>query len=348
MAPDAGAVRPVAGLDGCTVEWAEPGRVLLSRRERLYQAADPGAPRTEVGRFPAPLWKRALTRLRPAQRALRFMFYNVLPLPDGSLFVTFGRQVAVMKDGVLRPLDGVERPFRVLRGGCALADDGCVYFGEYHLNPERAPVAVYRYRPGESRVEVAHRFTAGAVRHVHGVFRDPFGGALWCLSGDVGGECRVMRTADGFRSLDIVGTGDESWRAVSIQFQRDAVYYAMDAEFTQNFIFRIDRATGAREQVAAVEGPVYYSASAGGRLYFAVSAELCPSQQGDFAALWEVGDGVKPRRVATFRKDRLGVRHFMPGTLDFPAGPGLPGRLLFRTTALEGDNRTWQYEPGEV
>jgi hypothetical protein len=66
---------------------------------------------------------------------------------------------------------------------------------------------------------------------------------------------------------------------------------------------------------------------------------LCPSQKGRAAELWRFVEGGAPERVATLEKDRYSVRYFMPGTIDFPRGPGESDRVLFRATALAGDNR---------
>ncbi len=324
-----------------TVEWAEPGRLLLSRRGELFEAQSLQPPFRCLGAFPSPGWKRVLAKVRPVQRALRFMYWNVLPLGDGSLFLTFGKSIGVHRNGHISILAGLERPCRILRSAAALGFDGAVWFGEYSLNPERRSMRIYRYAAGDDRVEVAHIFPPGSVRHIHGVFADPYAGHLWCLTGDVGAECQILRTADGFRTIDVVGSGDETWRSVSVLFSPTAVYYAMDAEFTRNYIFRIDRKTGDRTRLATIDGPVYYSTVAGSKYFFAVTAELCPSQKGGAAELWSVRENGICARLATLKKDRYSVRYFMPGTIDFPRGPGLPGRLLFRATALAGDGRTF-------
>ena len=330
------------GVGRRCIEFIEPGRVLLSRRDVLYEAPSPDAAPRRIGSFPVPAWKRAAAAARPAQRALRFMYYNVLPLHDGSIFLTFGTSAGVWRDGAIVPLRGIVRPSRVLRSGAALGSDGAVYFGEYLDNAERGVMRVYRYSAGSDGVEVVHAFAPGEVRHVHGIYADPFDGSLWCLSGDVAGECRVMRTSDGFRTLDVVGSGDESWRTVSLQFSADAVFYAMDAEHTQNHLMRIDRRTGQRTSIGPVGGPVYYSAAAGGQLFFGVTAELCPSQAEPQAELWCVDPASeRHRRVATLRKDVYNVRYFMPGTIDFARGPRDGARLFFRATALAGDGRTF-------
>ena len=146
------------------------------------------------------------------------------------------------------------RTGRVLRSACALADDGNVYFGEYFQNPEREPIHVYRYTPGAPKLETVYTFPAGAVRHVHGIYRDPYTSRLWCLTGDRGDECRFLTTDDGFRSVDLVGSGDETWRCVSAQFTRDHVYYGTDAEFQTNHLYRFHRASGDRETLVEIDG----------------------------------------------------------------------------------------------
>jgi hypothetical protein len=288
------------------------------------------------------MWKRMATGARPVQRLLRFMFYNVLKLPDHSLFLAFGKDIAAYTGGAVRPIEGLLRPCRILRSACALDGSGGVLFGEYISNAEREPIHIYRYRPGDRRLEVAYRFPAGSIRHVHGIYHDPHGNAHWCVTGDRKSECRMMTTSDTFESLQTVGEGDESWRCVSLQFTRGAIYYGTDAEFEQNHLYRIDRETGAREVLTAIEGPVYYSYAVGDDLFFAVSAELCPSQEGRSASLWHVTPDGGCSRVFALEKDVLPLRFFMPGTLHFPQGPGLSDRAFFHVVALRGaDNRTF-------
>jgi hypothetical protein len=330
-------LRELKPLRGHGVEWAEPGRLIVSLRERLLVGESTAGPFRPLGRAAAPAWRRAASRIRPVQRLLRHMVYNVVPIAGDSCFVTFDRSVGVLGPEGFRPLDGWTAATRVLRGACAVGRDGAIYFGAYLRNVERQPVHVYRYVPGAAAVEVVHTFAAGTVRHVHGVYTDPFDGSLWITTGDLEHECRILRTADAFATLDEVGGGDETWRCVSLQFAELGVVYAMDAEFRQNYLYHIERGTGTRRTLQAVEGPVYYSAPGGGSMFFGVAAELCPSQTGRFAALWKVDGNAHCTRIATFEKDRLPIA-FLAGTLDFPAGPGLQHELLFRCTGVVPDN----------
>jgi hypothetical protein len=337
--------RPEPSLDRYAVEWADGDGLILSRRNRLFHRAPGRAPRP-AAQIPAPAWKAAASRLRLVQRLLRFTTQNVLRLPDGSWFVTFDRRIGVVRDGRYRQLEGMRRPFRVLRSACALAADGNVYLGEYYRNPERDDVCVYRYTPGTSRLEEVHRFPAGEVRHIHGIYRDPFTDKLWCLTGDRDDECRFMTTDDGFGHLELVGAGDESWRCVSVQFTERHVYYGTDAEFRPNHLYRLDRATGEREQLGQIDGPVFYSRALGGELFFAVTAELCPSQKGRAATLWHVSDTAGPSKVVAFEKDAWSRRWFGFGFLYLSRGPGDGRGLYLHGVGLTGaDNRTYRIAP---
>jgi hypothetical protein len=330
-------------LSGYTIEWAEPDFFLLSHGELLYKARSLQGPFTRLGAYPGALWQRGIRHLRPLQRLLRHMYYNVLRLPGGVVFLTFARSIGVCAEGRIHPLGGMARPCRILRAGCAVDRHGEVYFGEYVLNPDRLPVHIYRYTPGNRHVDVVYTFPGRAIRHVHGVYRDPYTDALWCVTGDNASECRILRTDDGFRTLEVIGQGDETWRCVSLLFTEDAVYYGMDAEFVSNWIYRIDRKSGRRDILGSVDGPVYYSYAFGEDLFFAVTAELCPSQQGKSASLWHVSAGGDLQRVWAVQKDRLPVKYFMAGTLHFPRGSGLATEFYFHCVGLSAaDNRTYR------
>jgi hypothetical protein len=335
-------IEEIPALRGYTIEWAEPGRFLLSRRNRIFASRDLRPPFEPVAGFPVPAWKRAASRLRLAQRLLRQLFYNVVPLPDGSLFVTYDRSVGVSRGSEVRELGGLARPCRVFRGGAGSDPAGNVYFGEYLPNVERSPIRIYRYVPGEDSVTQVLKFPQGGVQHVHGIYPDPFSDHLWCLTGDVKGECRFLRTRDGFASVETVGQGDETWRATSPIFTETHLYYAMDAELQRNRVFRLDRASGEREELGEVDGPVYFSVARGDDFFFAVAAELCPSQIGRHASLWHLTRDGGLRRLHAIEKDVWPIQ-LLPGTLHFPSGPGLEDRFHFHALALAGaDNRVFE------
>jgi hypothetical protein len=333
-------------LRGFAVEWLEPGHIILSRRNQLFRSHSIASQPQLVGRVPAPVWRRWASRIRPAQRLLRHQVYNVVKIDDSTLFVTFDKGIGVFDVEGFRFLSGLERPSRVLPGGVASSGEGTLFFGEYLVNPERSPIRIYSWEPGAAAVEVVHEFPARAIRHVHALHHDPFTGAIWCLTGDFDAECRVLFTTDGFKTLETVGAGDESWRSVTLLFTESSIYYATDAEFQRNRIIRLERSSGERTIVGEIDGPVFAAIARGSDLFFAVTAELCPSQVGRSASLWHVdGDG-KLEKLFALEKDRWPVGFFLPGTMHLSLGPGIDGTFFFQAVALQGaDGRTFRVCP---
>lgn len=270
------------------------------------------------------------------------MVTNVVRLGNGDIFVSFDKSAGVIRDGKYKSLNGLVRPCRILRSGCALSTDGSLFFGEYLANPERGEMRVYKLSPGDDELKIAYTFPTGSIRHIHGIYFDPFSGALVCLTGDNENECRIVRTFDEFQTLEVVGEGDESWRAVSALFSEKFMYYGTDAEFRKNQLYRMDRSTRGRETLGEVGGTVFYSKKVGLDLFFATTAENAPSQTENVAAIWNVSEGDDPVAVAKFRKDRWHRILFMFGTIHFPYVNDFEDRLYFSLVAAENDGETFQ------
>ena len=334
-------VQEIPELRGYTVEWAEDGNYFLSRRNALYHSTDLKPPFKHLAVVAAPSWKQLASNFRLGQRLLRFMVTNVVPLANGEIFVTFDKTVGVIRNGNYFSLGGLVRPCRVLRSACAIDNNGDVYFGEYLANDERGEMSVYRYRPGSDSLDIAYTFPPKSIKHIHGIYFDPFTDSLLCLTGDDLHECRMVLTRDGFQSTETIGEGDETWRAVSILFDDEAMYYGMDAEFRSNHIYRLDRASTERRSLGEVNGTVFYSKQLGRDRFFATTAENAPSQTENVAALWNVTDDGELREVAKFHKDRWHGTLFMFGTIHFPYVNKIADNLYFSLVGVNEDNRTF-------
>ncbi len=331
---------PFPKVKGYAVEWIDENGFLLSRRNKLYASKDLNRPFSLVGAWPAPLHHRVLSHHRAFQRLFRYFYYNVIRLSENRIFTTFQKSVGLFENGEFVGVTGLVRPSRFLRGACAVDPSGGVYLGEYLSNQDRGVMRVYYLPPGSKHLEVVHQFEPGEIRHIHGLYFDAYENYIWLLTGDLENECNVLRTRDGFKTLETVGCGDETWRTVSMVFREDAVYYGMDAEFRANHVYKIDRKTLERTQLFEVDGPVYYSVNMGDHLVFGVTAEGCPSQKENRAALWAVDQNDKGYMAASYPKDRY-PNILMPGTLHFPLGPGMPNKLFCYCLGLQGvDDQT--------
>jgi hypothetical protein len=328
-------------LSGCTVEWAEEGSYILSRRNVLLHSTDLNGPFSQIAVIDASVIRAIASRMRLFQRLLRFMATNVVPVGDREYFVTFDKSIGIVRDGRYITLNGLARPCRVLRSACAIDRNGDIYFGEYLANEDRGPMNIYRYKPGNEIVETAFTFSANTIRHIHGVYFDSFTDSLICLTGDAEAECKMLRSYDGFRSMEPIGEGDESWRAVSLLFTNTGIIYGTDAEYRSNEIFEIDRASGRRRSIGNVSGTVFYSKKLGSDLFFATTAENAPSQEENVAAIYHINDERQCREVARFSKDRWHKTLFMLGTIHFPYENKFENKLFFSVVAAKGDNKTF-------
>lgn len=333
-------VEEVSELRGFTVEWAENGNYYLSKRNRIFHSIDLKPPFKEIAVVNAPAWKQLASKFRLAQRLLRFMVTNVIPIANGDLFVTFDKSVGVIRGGVDSELKGLVRPCRVLRSACAVDDNGDIFFGEYLANDERGEMRIYKYSQGSDELEIAYTFPPNSIKHIHGLYYDKFTRSIFCLTGDNDSECQILRSSDGFATVEVVGSGDESWRAVSILFDESHFYYGTDAEFRANNIYKVNRATLERENLGEVSGTVFYSKKIGDDLFFTTTAENAPSQKENVAALWNVSrDGILSE-VTKFKKDRWHPTLFQFGTIHFPNGPDDGSSLYLHLVGVERDNRT--------
>lgn len=337
-------IKEVPELKGFVVEWAEPGNYLLSRRNQIYRSTDLKPPFELIAEVEAPFWREVGSFSRLGQRLLRFSVTNAIPLTDGEIFVSFDKSVGVIRNGKYLHLQGLERPCRILRSGAAIDEAGNLFFGEYVSNDDRGPVNIYRHVPGTGTdsVEKVFTFPKNSIRHIHGIYFDVYDRSLVCLTGDADSECRMLRTRDGFKTIETVGEGDESWRAVSVLFAADTIYYGTDAEYRANTIYELDRATGDRKMVGEVSGTVFYSQQFMGEMFFATTAENAPSQTENVAAIWNVDAAGNLKEITIFAKDRWHATLFGFGTVYFPHVSSTSDELFFSLSATERDNRTFR------
>ncbi len=335
-------VENVPELRGYAVEWAEAGNFYLSRRNQLFHADSLKPPFNRIAAIDAPFIKQLASNFRLAQRVLRFMVTNVIPLANGDLFVTFDKSVGIVRHGKYRTLTNLQRPCRVLRSACAVDKDGDIYFGEYLANTERGEMRIYKYTPGNDALDIAYTFPPNSIRHIHGLYFDKFTESIFCLTGDNDKECQILRSFDAWKTMETVGHGDESWRAVSILFDGDSFFYGTDAEYRTNHIYKLSRESLARKSLGEVSGPVFYSKQIADNLFFATTAEGAPSQIENVAALWHIDCEGNLQQLMSFRKDRWHRLAFMFGTIHFPRQNNVGNELYFQLVGVEGDNETFR------
>jgi hypothetical protein len=246
------------------LHWVGANNWYASRGYEIWRSADQGESWTNASVLKHD-WKRWAARFPLLAQIGRLGIQNMIGLADEALLC--------VADGVLyrsidqgTTFDPVLTSFhgrRPLRKGICLDQAGRIYLGEYWVNNEREAVRLWRSDDAGESWQIAHQWPPGTIRHLHFVQFDPVAQALWVGTGDDDSECHIAYSRDGGDTFTPIGQGSQLWRAVSLMFTPDALYWGMDAgvdaEDQINYLVRWDRRTQKLESLQEIAGPAYYS-----------------------------------------------------------------------------------------
>jgi hypothetical protein len=180
-----------------------------------------------------------------------------------------------------------------LKSGIAAHEKSeCFYFGEY-INGKKEAVRIFRIKNRGTEIEVAYEFPLGDIQHVHGIFYDTYRNRLWVTTGDKDNECGIFFSDDEFTTLEKLGGGDQSWRAVSVIPTATDLFWGMDAgkdapSSAINKIYKYNFDKSERTEEAIIGNPAYHSIiSECGNIYLGVNFE--PDRKQDTpekSAIW--------------------------------------------------------------
>jgi len=301
-----------------------PDAMLASQRYSLLERSSDG-PWRRIGRVPEAVWRRACARSVLATQGFRLGVHAVARLnPEAILVVVNGRLLLGDRGRfhTVLKFDGFRKS---ARDGLLVDGRGRIFVAQYARNLDRRlPIRLWRSTDGGASFEVVHRFDPGVVRHIHFVREDPFDGCLWMGTGDSDRESGLYRSQDGGESWEVVGHGGQEWRAISLAFRPEAIYWGTDAgsdagDYT-NRILRLDRADGCLKEQARVQGPVHGVATTrGGGVLLATGVEGGENEIDSRVHLWFSEDGHRWSEIASFARGRqprrvqYAVAHFVPG-----------------------------------
>ena len=327
------------GLISGRVLYVDGSSVWLAQGRQLLHSSDSGGNWRRRAVLPVNGKREYLTVHRLGRRLGRVgMHHFALTGPDSAVIVAHRH--------IFRFAEGATRLERV----CALeasrpmgicVAQGSMYYGEYRGNSERSPVHVWAAETGNLREwKAVWRFEN--VRHVHGVYFDPYTSAIWVTTGDKDGESAIWMTEDRFQTLTCMAGGSQQTRTVQLLFAKGHVYFASDAPHDINHIYRLERTTGRIEVLATVAEPVFYGCKIGERLFFSTIVEPSTVNTGRHAVIWGSPDGSAWHVIARFKKDFLPKKLFQYGQVMFPAGPGDGEHLWFTPFSTACDQITFK------
>jgi hypothetical protein len=222
-----------------------------------------------------------------------------------------------------------------------------VCYGEYRSNPERGPVHIWAASL-DNLQSWDPVWTFNSVRHVHGVFFDPFRRAFWVTTGDDDHESAIWVTEDNFQSLSRVLGGTQQYRTIKLLFTRDAVYFGSDAPEELNYLYRLHRASGEVQRLVRVGSSVFHGCTVGDRLFFSTAIEPSTHNKTRYVEVWGSKGGEQWQVIRRFQKDCWPMKAFQYGQVKFPAGQGDNTHLWLTPLATENDQHTLKIPLGKL
>jgi len=298
-------------IDGDGNVWATSGRRIFFRKEGDWQ---------KIVSFPFAYPRDLFAFSRPTARAMRSDKCNLFVNRMGRKLGIRAGWVYAIEDESISPLFSIQGD-SVLHGSITEDPEGNIFFGEYFMNRDRRPVRIWQISTDLARWEVAHEF--GAIRHVHGVYRDPYDDhVFWVTVGDFAGECHILQTTDNFKSFSVFGDGSQVWRAVQLFFTKDHVNWLTDSNLELNHACRMARKTGDLEIGQALDASVWYGCTTHEGMHLSFTTiERGPAIRSNESSILVSTDAFHWEKVFAFKKDFWKpVQVFKYGVISCPSG----------------------------
>lgn len=293
--------------------------------------------------IPETWWMEACSSSRLWCRLTRYEIRAFGRFTDGAVAAATRDNVyfAGPKDTVMQAarLPRLSRPIRFPMS-MTVGPQSRVLWGEYWANRERTEVHILCSFDHGRSYEPVKTFSPGEVRHIHGIWPDPFEDGYWVLTGDEDNESGIGWLSGDFRNFEWRLHGNQQYRAVVIFPFRDRLVYATDTEKDFNFIYTFDRNTGKVEKNADLSGSCMNGCQFGGWYVLSTTVEKFKTGGSRFASLWVSRDGADWQRVWEKEKDIWPLKYFQYGSIILPRVGWDLDTIVMSGQALKGiDNR---------
>jgi len=323
------------------VHCVEDDEIWASSNYTLYRSKDEGTTFNKVADLPVPFMISILGRVSLFARALRLGVRSMRKLKSGTVLVVANRKLFRLTGNKFKVVYCFKRGLGPMREGwCEDEKENC-YMAEYFLNKRRntSSELLKSTDDGQSWGTI---YSLDSVRHIHCVQYDRFGRKIWLGTGDTDEESSISFSQDEGETWTKIGSGDQIFRAVSLLFTQDYVYWGSDAPTRQNYIYRYDRRGREIKRLVAVDGPVYYSTILKNEIKIISTTTEGNSKGGSAewdrkAHIWASEDGVYWEDLMSWEKDAYpdirGGKLLGYGRVILPHGQ-LNDTLFFTTQCL--------------
>ncbi len=259
-----------------------------------------------------------LSYFRLLSRLLRAEIHDYITLRSGC-GICIAKKAIFLENKTSKKF---EKVFVVPRGSrpMMLCEDteGNLFFGEYFDNKERNEVKIYSSFDNGNTWKIAYTFFPDTIRHIHGIQMDPFTGFIWITTGDEDGECNIALTKDKFKTLEIIATGGQEFRACNLLFLEDKIIYGTDSPYIQNFIRAISRNDFSIVNITKVQGSVINACRIGNKCIISTTVEPSKINKEKNSYIWISENGLHWTQIGCFRKDIYNITLFQYGNIRFP------------------------------
>lgn len=288
-------------------------------------------------------FERFISAFRLSRQLLRVGIHHLIPLVDGGFLVVLKKKVIKVSINC-----SIENIFIAFKGnkpahrGMCVTPAGTVFFGEYTLNMDRKNTSsLFRSNDNGKTFKCIKTFQGDEIRHIHFIQWDVYGKCLWLGTGDRDAESKLFRSYDNGDSFELVGEGNQLWRAVGVSFTVDALFWGTDAGSDagdhQNYIIRMDRRTLKIEKIRMVEGPCHGNAVlADGTVYVSTGIEGGKNEKDCYAHIWKCEKSGTVKEILKFKKD-IYPNIVQYGVVRFPMGLEGSNTIIYTTYALKGN-----------
>lgn len=315
--------------------WSEEELLIRSVGRRLDLSRDNGDSFVPLCFLDYGIIKSLSSYFKLGSRLLRTNVKHCIKVRDDLLVIFAAKKIfqVNLNDGRVREVNIIHgsRPLNVCFDGEHL------YYGEYHRNPERAPMNIYKSSDFGSTWTICYTFDN--IRHIHGVFHDPVTEGIWVTTGDFEDEAGIWRTSKSFEKMEPVVRGGQQARVIDLLFTDTQLVYGTDAPEEQNWYYSMERSTLIPEKLAQACGPVFHAVKSGDDLYFSTVCEPSESTHYLNSELVKVSNG-KVETILSREKDKYSMKYFQYGQLLLPSGRGNSGQIWCTPYALQGDQRS--------
>lgn len=279
-----------------------------------------------------------LSKSKLYRRLTRSHINHILPVQDDHLLVFVSGKIYYVDTRRKEVIHSSE-----IQGSQPLhitTFENTVYYGQYLRDPKKPPIKLLCSIPPYSSWMPVKIFDD--IRHIHGVFRDPYTDSLWVTTGDDDKESKIMQLSKDNFEVQFSLEGSQTYRTVTLLFDEDYIYYGTDTPREKNFIYRFRRGSSSLEKLTETAGSIFFGTKVNESLFFSTAWEPSEVNKGDTVELWSSKNGKEWNNLITFQKDWWHNKLFRYGMIFFPDGPGDGENLWFSTMGTKNDQMIYR------